>query len=511
MKARSPAMLAAPTHCADTPRTPDMPDMPDMPDTRGTPAHDASPRPEHKPHGKMLHPVVMMIWVLAAAVALTWLVDSGRYARNGKLVVPGTYQVVPKATSLATLVAPAVSKSTPQLAMPASLVSAFVAVPGGLVKNAPLIVMVMFVGGMFGVMRRTGVVDAGIDRLLQLTGNDVYLLTPLLMILIGLGSTLLGFISEYLVIIPMVMVIAKRLGLSNLFAVALVALAAKIGYIASVTNPLALALAQPLVGVPLFSGVALRAAVFAVYLALGILYLLHHVKRSGYRRERAKALAHAHGVARLSVRHQATLALLAAAVAMLVFGTRELKWGNVELAAFYAFVAIAAAAIGGLDSRSAADAFVDGMKSMMLAALLMGLAASVELLLQNSLVLDTLIHLFTQLANGQSPVWVANGLMAVQMVLDVFIPSVSGKAAVSMPIIGPIAQLSGVSGQTSVLAFVLGGGLTNLVTPTSGMLLAYLATARVDFGAWLRFVLPLFALLLALSCGVLAFAVRIGY
>ncbi len=172
MKARSPAMLAAPAHCADTPRTPDMPDMPDMPDTRGTPAHDASPRPEHKPHGKMLHPVVMMIWVLAAAVALTWLVDSGRYARNGKLVVPGTYQVVPKATSLATLVAPAVSKSTPQLAMPASLVSAFVAVPGGLVKNAPLIVMVMFIGGMFGVMRRTGVVDAGIDRLLQLTGND---------------------------------------------------------------------------------------------------------------------------------------------------------------------------------------------------------------------------------------------------------------------------------------------------------------------------------------------------
>ncbi|CAM8770517.1 C4-dicarboxylate anaerobic carrier family protein [Burkholderia pseudomallei] len=178
MKARSPAMLAAPAHCADTPRTPDMPDMPDMPDTPdtpgtpGTPAHDASPRPEHKPHGKMLHPVVMMIWVLAAAVALTWLVDSGRYARNGKLVVPGTYQVVPKATSLATLVAPAVSKSTPQFAMPASLVSAFVAVPGGLVKNAPLIVMVMFVGGMFGVMRRTGVVDAGIDRLLQLTGND---------------------------------------------------------------------------------------------------------------------------------------------------------------------------------------------------------------------------------------------------------------------------------------------------------------------------------------------------
>ncbi|KVU29055.1 C4-dicarboxylate ABC transporter [Burkholderia ubonensis] len=462
-----------------------------------------------RPHGKMLHPVVMMLWVLAAAIALTWSVDSGRFERNGRLVVPGTYHVVPKTTTLATLVAPAVSRSTPDKATPASLVSAFVAVPQGLLKNAPLIVMVMFVGGMFGVMRRTGVVDAGIDRLLQLTGNNAYLLTPLLMILIGLGSTLLGFISEYLVIIPMVMVIARRLGLSDLFAVALVALAAKIGYIASVTNPLALAVAQPLVGVPPFSGVGLRAAVFVVFLTIGILYLLRHVRNSGYQAGQAVAGAHAH--AKLSLRHKATLAVFAAAVAMLIVGTRELKWGNVELAAFYAFVSLVTAAIGGLDSRSASDAFVDGMKNMMLAALLMGLAASVELLLQNSLVLDTLIHFFTRLADGRSPVWVANGLMAVQMVLDVFIPSVSGKAAVSMPIIGPIAQLSGVSGQTSVLAFVLGGGLTNLVTPTSGMLLAYLATARVDFGAWIRFVLPLFAILLALSCAVLTLAVWSGY
>ncbi|VWD25853.1 YfcC family protein [Burkholderia contaminans] len=482
-------------------------------DAAGNATGDASAhagRAPH-PHGKMLHPVVMMLWVLAVAIALTWIVDSGRFERNGRLVVPGTYHVVPKTTALTTLVAPAVSHSTPTHAMPASVVSAFVAIPEGLLKNAPLIVMVMFVGGMFGVMRRTGVVDAGIDRLLQLTGNNAYLLTPMLMILIGLGSTLLGFISEYLVIIPMVVVIARRLGLSDLFAVALVALAAKIGYIASVTNPLALAVAQPLVGVPLFSGVALRAAVFVVFLTIGILYLLRYVRSTGYRAGQTAAGHAAHATAKLSLRHKATLAVFAAAVAMLIYGTRELKWGNVELAAFYTFVSIVTAVIGGLDSRSAADAFVDGMKNMILAALLMGLAASVELLLQNSLVLDTLIHFFTRLADGQSPVWVANGLMGVQMVLDVFIPSVSGKAAVSMPIIGPIAQLSGVSGQTSVLAFVLGGGLTNLVTPTSGMLLAYLATARVDFGAWIRFVLPLFLTLLALSCVVLTFAVWIGY
>lgn len=464
---------------------------------------------ETRPHGKMLHPVVMMLWVLAASLAMTWFVDAGRFERHDKLVIPGTYHVVPKSSDLATLVAPAVTKSTSDHAAPASLVSVFVAIPNGLVKNAPLIVMVMFVGGMFGVMRRTGVVDAGIDRLLQLTAGNVYLLAPLLMILIGLGSTLLGFISEYLVIIPMVMLLAKRLGLSNLFAVALVAIAAKIGYIASVTNPLALAVAQPIVGVPLFSGLALRLGVFVVFLTIGVAYLLLYVRRSGYRREAAVEALHA--PTPLSRRHKATLVILAVAVAALVFGTRELKWGNVELAAFYVAISIVTALVGRLDSRSASEAFVDGMKGMVLAGLLIGLAASVELILQNSFVLDTLIDYFTRLAHGRSSVWVANGLMAVQMLLDVFIPSVSGKAAVSMPIIGPIAQLSGVSGQTSVLAFVLGGGLTNMVTPTSGMLLAYLATARVGFGEWLRFILPLFLVLLVLSSATLALAVLTGY
>lgn len=472
-----------------------------------------APEQEKHPHGKMLHPVVMMMWVLAAALALTYLVSSGQFDRKDKLVVPGTYHVVPKTQGIATLISPSVTHSTPTHAAPASLISAFVAVPDGLIKNAPLIFMVLFVGGMFGVMRKTGVVDAGIDRLLQLTAGNIYVLAPLLMIILSLGSTLLGFISEYLVIIPVVMVLAKRLGLSNLFAVGLVAIAGKVGYIASVTNPLSLAVAQPLVGLPLLSGIGLRIAVFVVFLAVGILYLLYHVKKGGYRpdvmRDELRAQSHLH--AKLAGRHVANLLVLVLAACVLIFCTREYKWGNVQLSAFYILVSIIVATVGRLSSRIASDAFIEGMKGMILAGLLIGLAASVELILQNSMVLDTLINYFTQLARGQSAVWVANGLMGVQMILDVFIPSVSGKAAVSMPIIGPIAQLSGVSAQTSVLAFILGGGLTNMVTPTSGMLLAYLATARVSFTEWIKFILPLFIILCLLSAATLAFAVLSGY
>jgi len=125
-------------------------------------------------------------------------------------------------------------------------------------------------------------------------------------------------------------------------------------------------------------------------------------------------------------------------------------------------------------------------------------------------VLDTIIASLTSLVEGRHPVFVANGMMWLQMVIDVFIPSTSGKAAVTMPILGPIGQLSGVSGQVTVQAFLFGNGLMNTLTPTSGMLLAYLATGKVAYGEWIRFVMPL-ALILAALCSVaLTVAVLIG-
>ncbi|MEJ7139004.1 YfcC family protein [Amphibiibacter pelophylacis] len=460
-------------------------------------------------HKRLLHPVVVMLWVLGMALALTWWLDAGHFQREGKLVVPGTYQVVAKPESLGQLLAVHLpgKEDNAAVAQPASLLTVVHAVPQGLAKQAELIVMVMFVGGMFGVMRRTGVVDAGLDRLLAVTGGNVRVLVPVLMLVLGLGSTFMGFISEYLVLIPVMVLLAERLGLPPLFGLAVVAVAAKIGYVASVTNPFALAVAQPMAGVPLFSGMGLRIALFVIFMAVGILYVLRLARQvRGAPPERAQDAA-----ARLSWRHSAILLVLLGACVALVVGVKNAHWGNLDLAAFYLLLGALIAALGALAPRDACDAFVDGMKSMMLAALLIGLASSVEIILHGSQVMDTLVHLATSAVSQHAPVWVAQGLMGVQMFLDVFIPSVSGKAQVTMPIIAPIAQLSGVSGQTAVLAFLLGGGLTNMITPTSGMLLAYLAAARVGYGQWLRFVLPLFLILLVMSGLALAFAVTTGY
>ncbi|MEO6748616.1 MAG: YfcC family protein [Casimicrobiaceae bacterium] len=459
-------------------------------------------------HGQssILHPVVMMLLIMVGAILLTYAIGSGEYQRKGPLVIPGTYRTIAKDAGLASLVRATPARSTATQAYPATIVSLFASIPAGMIRAAPLIFMVMFIGGMFGVLRRTGALDAGIDRLLALTRGNVYWLTPLLMIVICAGSSFLGLISEYLVIIPVIVLLAERIGLGPLFATALVAIAAKLGYVSSVTNPLAVAIAQPIVGVPVFSGLWLRMVVFVVYLAIGIAYLLWYVRKTGFTLPRD--IDHAR---RLSPRQLAILIVLGVSVAGLVLGTRTWDWKSSELAAYYIFLALVIAVISGLPSREAADAFIDGMKGMILGALLIGLASSIEIILRDSLVLDTVIHDLASWVDGKAPTLVAQGMVLIEMVLDVLIPSTSGKAAISMPLLGPIGTLAGVSGQTTVLAFLFGNGLTNMVTPTSGMLLAYLATGGVGYGQWIRFILPLFGVLFVLSMIIMAIAVAIGY
>ncbi len=462
-------------------------------------------RPARQGRSIIPHPIVMMILIIAAAVLLTWLVPSGVFQRTpDHRVIAGTYHVIPKQLSLQALVLP--QHSTEKLAYPASLVALVASIPPGMVQAAGLIFMIMFLGGMFGVLRGSGALDAGMERLLAATGGNVYVLAPVLMLALSAGSTFLGLISEYLVLVPMMLVLAEKLRLGPLFAVALVAIPAKIGYLASVTNPLPLVIAQPIVGVPVFSGASFRLVMWLVFLTMGIAYLLWFVRRSGFRRADEVRSA-----APLSGRHIAILAAVGLGVVAIVYGAGSLHWGNLQLGAFYIFLGAVIAVLAGMSAEHAAEAFIDGMKSMMLAALLVGLAAAIEIVLRDALVLDTIINDLAALAQHHAPAVVAQVLVVIEIILDVLIPSTSAKAAISIPILWPIAQLTGLTGQTTVLAYLIGNGLTNMVTPTSGLLLAYLGTGRVPYGVWIRFILPLWVALLVGSLAAAALAVGIGY
>jgi uncharacterized ion transporter superfamily protein YfcC len=444
----------------------------------------------------------MMVGALALAIALTWIIPSGAYQRlpDGS-AVPGTYHAIAKVRSVAALLP---VKSTERAAVPASPVALFTALPIGMGRQAGLIFMIMFLGGMFGVLRSSGALEAAIERMVALSGGRAAVVAPCLMIAISAGSSFLGLISEYLLIIPIVLALSQRLGRGVLFGFAIVTVAAKIGYLGSVTNPVILMVAQPIAGVPVFSGLSLRLLIWVGFLLLGI----GLVVREG----RAELHAVVPGPATaLSPRHLAIVGLVCASVALIIYGSAEWHWRDGQFAAFYLVLAVAVGVAGGMSAGHIAHALVEGMKSMVLAGFLVGMAGAVEVVLTEGRILDTIVHGLASMAEGLPRVLVGAALVLIEMVLTFLIPSGSAKAALSMPILVPIARLAGISGQTTVLAFLLGNGLVNMISPTSGMLLAYLATAQLPFSTWFRFILPLFGLLTVLAFGVIALAVHIGY
>ncbi len=450
-----------------------------------------------------LHPVLIVLVMLLVAVVLTHLIPAGKFHRHEGQVVPGTFQLKSKVNGLPALLFRTAPTPSDSPARAAGVVALFTTIPAGMTKAASLIFMVMFVGGTFGILRATGAIDAGVDRLLQLTSGNVYFLTTGLILLLSCGSTFLGFSSEYVAIIPLVLALGQRLRLPNLFAPVVVAMSDFIGYAASVTNPIALAVAQPLAGVPVFSGILPRLGTFALFFSLSLAYVLLYLRR-------LTKSDHIPDATRLQVRHVCVLVTLVLGGAALVLGTSLWSWGSPELAAAFIALGSMLAVVGGLRSAAAADAFLEGMKGMVLPCLLIGASGAVGIILQSSQVMDSVVQGIASLVQGHGRGVVAMGMMAAEMAFGVLVPSVSSKAAVSIPILVPIAHLSGVSGQATVTALLLGSGMTNIITPTNALLLAFLAAAKVDYVEWVRFIAPLFVLLCLVSFAAMYLITALG-
>jgi len=451
-----------------------------------------------------INPIVILLGILLFATSLTYLVSSGSYDREGKLVKPGTYQVLDKEISPSTLFR---TEQKGQLAHPVSLPQTLVSIPKGLAKSSGLIFMVLIIGGMFGIVKATGAIDIGLEQVVSKVKGNVYILVAGLTTIFSAGSTFLGLASEYLLIIPVMVAMAKRMGLSAIIGLAIVTVGVKVGYIASVTNPIPLTIAQPLVGLPIFSGASTRFVFYLIFLTIGIGFLIYMVHREGYRHGDPIELSGAI----LSHRQKIMLAILTIGIGVIVYASSKWQWKHEELSAFYIGLSILLAACSGLGASQAADAFVSGMKKILLATFLIGVATAVSVVLQEGMILDTIVYHLTSIVSGSGAGIAAVGMFVSQFLLDFLIPSTSGQAAVSMPILGPIGQLTGVSGQTTVLAFLYGNALTNMITPTSGTLLAYLATAEVSWITWAKFIFPLFIIFGIVSIILLNVSVAIGF
>lgn len=453
---------------------------------------------------KGLNPIIILLGILFLATLLTYIVDSGVYERDGNMVVANSYNIIDKDKSLSNLFN--YQDADLVKAEPVSIIGTFMAIPSGLEQGSGLIFMVLIIGGMFGILTKAGTIDAGLERLLSLVQGNIYVLVILLMIVFSAGSTFLGLASEYLLIIPLMVGMANRLGLPNIIGFAIVCVAVKAGYLSSVTNPLPLTIAQPLLGLQIFSGASVRFFFYLAFLAVGIGFVLFMIKRQGFKNEQV----HFHSE-KLSTRHVIILLTLTAGIALLVYASTQWYWKHHALSAYYIALSMVLAAISGLSANQAAQAFVDGMKKVLLASILIGVATAVAVVLKQGMILDSIVHFLMSFIGEGNAYFAATGMFVSQLMLDFLIPSTSGQAAVSMPILGPIGNLSGVSEQTTIVAFLFGNGITNILTPTSGTLLAYLATARVGWGEWAKFIFPLWLIYIVLAIVLLQVSVFIDF
>jgi len=371
---------------------------------------------------------------------------------------------------------------------------------------ADIIFFIFVVGGVFGILQKSGAIVSGVHSLLTRFRHSGTLLIVLLMTAIAIGGSTLGMGEEFIPLVPLFLIVSKELGYDRVFGLALVFVAAETGLAASTTNPFTVNIAQGIAELPLNSLIGFR----SIFLMCALAVVLTYVLRYGARVKASRAnsvmpddlfeLGDSHEVIpSFSARHGWILMSCVAIFGFILYAVQAYGWWMAEMGGGFLLMAIAAIVISGMKMKDAAGAMAKGMEEMVVAALVVGFARGVQVVLDDALVLDTIVFYAANLLQNFSTHVAAIGMFFFQTFLNFFIPSGSGQAAVTMPIMAPLADVLGLSRQVAVFAFTCGDGLSNTIIPTSGILMAMLGLAGIPYEKWLKFMVPLFLRLSALS------------
>ncbi|MCB2411213.1 YfcC family protein [Hymenobacter lucidus] len=439
------------------------------------------------------HPLVLLTGFILLAMLLSYVLPAGEFARHADaatgrdVVVPGSYHPVP--------------------ASPVSLPTAMVAIPKGMADAAGVIFFVFLAGGAFTVVDQTGALQRGVNWLLsKLRGQEV-LVIPIISLLFATMGVLENMQEEIIPLIPVLLVLMRRLGYPVITAAAVSIGAAAVGASFSPMNPFQVGIAQKLAQLPLLSGAGFRLAFLALALVIWIGGTMRYAARN---RVVPELLAEEQTDTSGAGRHGLVLLLLLLTFTVFVYGVLNLGWEFEQMAALFFVFGVLAGLVGGLGFNGTAEAFITGFRDLAFSGLLIGFARAIFVVLEQGHIVDTIVNgMSAPLA--QLPVTLsALGMIGVHTALHLPVPSVSGQAVLTMPILTPLSDLLGLPRQVMVLAFQYGAGLCELITPTNGALVAIVAACGVRFDAWWKFVLPLYLALLALAVAAVVVGIAIG-
>ena len=446
--------------------------------------------------------ILFLLLVLVAAA--TWVIPAGAYERAGEEDAPvaGTYHEVER--------------------QPQGPGDVILASFQGFYDAVDVALFILMVGGFLGVVMKTGAIDAGVSNVVRiLNGREIWLI-PVLMLMFSLGGTSFGMWEETMAFYPLLIPVFLAAGYDPLVGIAVVLLGSGAGVLASTVNPFATGIASGFAGVSLGDGLVTRLLMLAVFDAAAIWYVMAYARRVRAHPEKSLVA----GISRLAsppkggdtpaltFRRKVTLALFAGVFLVMIYAVipfdeigvpiPTLGWWFPELSGLFLAGGVVIGLAYGLREQELADAFVSGAADLVGVGLIIGISRGITVLMDGGRITDTVLYWGEQALQGAGSVSFILLVYLIYLPLSILIPSSSGLATLSVPILAPLGQFAGVGGELIVTAFQSASGLVNIVTPTAAVVMGGLALGDVPFDRWIRFVWKLILIFFALTIGFLA-------
>ena len=427
--------------------------------------------------------LVIICGLILLAGLLTYIIPGGEYVRqevNGRMVVdPASFSYVPS--------------------NPASLLDLFTAVPKGFQSTAWICFLILIVGGSFSVISNTGAIQAGLNALLKKSkGKDVYFI-PVIVLLFSIVPTLMGTLEAYLAFVPLGVMLARSMGLDALVGIAITVCAGGAGLASGITNPFNYGVAQGLVGLPAFSAMWIRVLAFIGFNASVSFWTVKYAlkvkqdkKNSWVYDVELKAVDEEVTLPEFTGKHKLILLTVFIGMAYIIY--TALTGGDFKngIPAVFLMMLVVTGIIMRYSPNELFGQFGKGAQGVVGGVLVVGFAKAIAIVLDNSGIIDTIVHASVQMLNGASGVITAEIMYLIGQIGNFFIISDAGLATVLVPILSPIGDMAGVTQQVVCHAAILGGALGNMIMPTSPLTSGAIAIADIDYRVYLKFTIRIF-------------------
>lgn len=456
---------------------------------------------------KVPHTYVILFSVILIMAILTYIIPAGQYDRikdeaTGRtLVDPDSFHYVEQS--------------------PIKLFDFLKVIPNGMKAASEIIFFIFIVGGAFQIITATGTVEAGVGKAAKALNGKERFMIPIFMVIFSIGGATFGMAEETIVFVPIGIALARALGFDAITGTAMITLGAACGFNSGAMNPFTVGVAQGISELPLFSGLWLRLIVLVVLLIITSIYLIKYSEKvkkdpslsvvADLEKEEKGKMIDLKNVPTLTINHHLVLLTLVVGFAAIIWGVFKQGWYITEIASVFLTMGVVGGLLGKLTPSRIAQEFVVGAKSIAFGALVVGIARGILIVMQDGLIIDTIVHgLATAIQILPKSISVVS-MYIVHIIINFFIPSGSGQAAATMPIMVPLSDILGITRQTAVMAFQFGDGFTNSIIPTSAALMGYLSMGNIPYERWFKFIWPLMLIWIGTGAVFLIIANAIAY